>query len=116
MKYRKDFVTNSSSSSFIIAKKHLDEDQLKAIRHHGDMGLLLDIRRSIERWSIVENEEYISGYTSMDNFNIGTLFSVIGIPDRVVKWDESPFDLEFDCIEDANDEDIEYWRKMVRKL
>ena len=37
MKIRQDFVTNSSSSSFIIAKKYLDEDQIL-----GKMSEILD--------------------------------------------------------------------------
>lgn len=43
MKVRQDFVTNSSSSSFIISKKCLDEDQVEAIRKHGLLGQKLHL-------------------------------------------------------------------------
>lgn len=38
MKVRVDFVTNSSSSSFVISKKHLDEEQILAIKQHISLG------------------------------------------------------------------------------
>lgn len=44
MKIRKDFVTNSSSSSFIISKKYLTEEQLEAIRNHSKIGERLGLK------------------------------------------------------------------------
>lgn len=43
MKVRRGFVTNSSSSSFIIAKKYLTKNQILAIRNHKLLGEKLGI-------------------------------------------------------------------------
>ena len=93
MKIRKDFVTNSSSSSFIISKRCLDEDQVEAIRNHGSLGEKLGLDCCDETWDISENEDYISGYTFMDNFDIGEFFKKIGVESRCIDWGEYPFDL-----------------------
>ena len=87
MKIRRDFVTNSSSSSFIINKRHLDGDQIEAIRRHGEIGAALGLRCADEKWYIEENDMYIGGYTSMDNFDMREFLEKIDVNMRHVKFD-----------------------------
>lgn len=121
MKIRTDYVTNSSSSSFIIAKRNLDTDQIKAVREHWTLAKKMGM---IDEgwdypWQIEENDSYITGYVSMDNFQISDLFDKIGIDDSIVYWDDYRFDLN-----DKNDikeaeksfkskEKREEWRDML---
>lgn len=104
MKYRLDFVTNSSSSSFIIAKKDLSDDQLRAIRKHSKLGKELGIEWYEDEWLIDENETFITGSTYMDNFDFHEFFNIIDVDDDIVIWGDYPFDLIED-IEDINNED-----------
>lgn len=92
MKVRHDFITNSSSSSFIINKRHLDGDQIEAIRRHGEIGAALGISYADEKWCIEENDMYIGGYTSMDNFDMREFLEKIDVNMRHVK-----FDYEWEC-------------------
>lgn len=105
MKVRQDFVTNSSSSSFIISKKCLDEDQVEAIRKHGLLGQKLHLDNCGETWDISENNSYITGYTSMDNFDMDEFLQIIDVDYRNVKWGEDPFSLT----EDKN------WRDLLHE-
>ena len=93
LKIRNGFFTNSSSSSFIISKKHLDKDQIEAIWKHDELGGKLGIDWSEERWSITENSDYITGYTWMDNFDMYTFLEKIDVNMNDVKWSEHSFDL-----------------------
>lgn len=111
MKVRRDFVTNSSSSSFLIAKKHLDSDQIKAIRNHSEVGEKLGIDCSEESWRIAESNGYITGYTCMDNFDMGEFLEKIDVNMKHVKWSEWSFDLPDEDEADTNDK-ID-WRSFV---
>ena len=87
-KYRTSFVTNSSSSSFIIAKRFLTEEQIYKIKHHVE-----DIERydpncsEYDQWSILETEDSISGWTHMDNFYMWEFLLDIGIPSDVIRYE-----------------------------
>lgn len=95
MKTRADYVTNSSSSSFVINKKYLDNDQIIAIREHSRLGEKLGIKYSEEAWSIEENSKYIGGCTFMDNFDMREFLEKIDIDIRLVDWGLSdPYDFE----------------------
>jgi len=63
MKIRQGFVSNSSSSSFVIARSYLTEEQICALRAHcdGPVGMWHDT------WNIYENEYQVTGSTIMRN-------------------------------------------------
>jgi len=86
---RQGFVSNSSSSSFIINKSDITEKQIYQIKNHIGVSNQLKKKSGFENlfqfndpgeaWDIHETEETISGYTPMDNFQMDELFEAIGV-------------------------------------
>lgn len=62
MKRRIGFVSNSSSSSFILDKRYITADQLEKIKEYIESGC-----DDNEGWSLSEDEDFVRGYTVMDN-------------------------------------------------
>lgn len=98
MKIRQGFVSNSSSSSFVISKSALTPVQLKMIVEYQkivkclkSLGLdtdILDLDHADGGWNIILEENHISGDTSMDNFNMQGFMHQIGVPAALIKWEE----------------------------
>jgi hypothetical protein len=91
MKCRIGFVSNSSSSSFVIKKKDLKKFQICAIKYHLEFGKLFGMENCDEecdRWAIfgIKNKKYkfFQFETSMTNFNMREFLKKIGVPDEVV--------------------------------
>lgn len=115
MKIRTDFVTNSSSSSFLICKKSLSEDQIEAIRHHSELGKLLGMDYPECIWDIRENDMFIVGDTAMDNFCMFDFLEEIGVPDSEVSWSEYSFELPTGEVMIDTTENPE-WKRLLEKI
>ena len=88
MKYRIDFVTNSSSSSFTIQKGKLSEKQVMAIINHSKLGKMIGIEYSSDEWKVEVTDEIVLADTYMNNFNMGEFLDKIGVNRRLVEWDD----------------------------
>jgi hypothetical protein len=89
MKVRNGFVSNSSSSSFIISLGYITARQLTKIENHIEEGqrLEIDCADLDNRWSISVGDRTVEGRTSMDNFSMRDFLRQIGVPDDVIEWE-----------------------------
>jgi hypothetical protein len=95
MKIRTSYVSNSSSSSFVINKKYLSQDQIDKIIYYADFAEIGFERGDIELeyfdsepvWEIEEKEDTIEGSTWMDNFDMNYyLMHIVRVDPFRVKW------------------------------
>lgn len=103
MKLREGFVSNSSSSSFVIKKYELSQRQIDQIVNHKEVSQtfvkpddwedeygIWDERyifcQDGEEWGIEIQPEHIYGYTAMDNFDMSRFLEHIGINETHIEW------------------------------
>ena len=87
MKIRKGFVSNSSSSSFVIDKMYLTDTQMEFIRNAVEIAKNYNnIDTYDQPWEIIETDDTISGTTSMDNFDMAEFLTEIGVNSNFIDW------------------------------
>jgi hypothetical protein len=84
MKIKTDFVTNSSSSSFVIPKNILSFEQIYQIMNHMKIAREINdpdvnfgyIHSDYDEWYIIIEDDKIKGSTSMDNFDMDEFLKI----------------------------------------
>jgi len=87
VKIRQGFVSNSSSSSFVLSLNLISGYQLQKILEPDYSSQYLDDQ---DRW-FVEVEDLtqtVKGYTSQDNFSMADYFTQIGVNPSLASWSD----------------------------
>lgn len=105
MKIRSGFVSNSSSSSFVVSLRKLSPEQFCKIVNHEKWGEKLGIQYPDDTWNITIEKGILHGYTSMDNFDMRTFLDKLNVTD--IKWGEFQgkyYDNNYDdCVDEICD-------------
>ena len=88
MKLRIGFVTNSSSSSFTIAKSDLTDDQIEKIKNYFEVAKKVGMNDFDDGWDINETNFNINGFTYMDNGNMLKFLRLIGVDRDNIEWED----------------------------
>lgn len=79
MKIRLGFVSNSSSSSFVLSKKNLTGEQIDKIYAHKEVA-------GDDAWDISETENEIRLSTLMNNFNMLGYLVEIEVANEIIEY------------------------------
>jgi hypothetical protein len=144
MKIRNGFVSNSSSSSFVILKDSLTEEQYNMIIKYKEWVIFfidLDEKNWIDKdgnsipsdyeqenrllndfsyldsiWNIVEYDYFVFGETPMDNFDMYKFFDYIKIDRKSIEWGEYNDTPDTTQLEFINKKRQEYRKIKLDKL
>jgi hypothetical protein len=93
MKTRTGFVSNSSSSSFIISKSKLTDLQVLQIQNHFEISKHSGFGNpdnyelnNYDEWEITERDGNILGVCAMDNFDMNNFLGSIGVKSKDINW------------------------------
>ena len=115
MKLRAGFVSNSSSSSFVIKKEDLTEEQINSLLNYEVIvirleGKIREFKKELgenikelglnpdyilsqiysnfdDVWGIQDNGDTIFGTTHMDNGDMDVFLKTIGVSEDIVEWE-----------------------------
>lgn len=106
MKIRSGYVSNSSSSSFLIPINALRQYQIEMIEDHihctenwlkYNKDAEIDCCDDGNRWSIDVNEKCVYGYTFMDNFDMHFfLLNIAKVEQKYIHWGDDYTDNNVD--------------------
>lgn len=133
MKTRIGFVSNSSSSSFVILRDAISNNQLDMIinvnkwvkyfikedQENDNVDELEDkfSYYDSDPWRIVINDDFVFGETSMNNFSMEDYLNYIKVDDNYVCWDDGyndePYQSQLDFITNTKQE---YRKKKLNKI
>lgn len=89
MKIRNGFVSNSSSSSFMISLEDIDEYQILMTKKHSEIAKIVggyDYEDG-DAWDIEEEGGNLIGKTNMDCFDMWHFLKfIVRVPDNIIKW------------------------------
>lgn len=88
MKLRIGFVTNSSSSSFTIAKSDLTDEQIEKIKNYFEAAKKVGMNDFDDLWDIDETNFNINGFTCMNNGDMLKFLRLIGVDGEDVEWED----------------------------
>ena len=93
MKLRNGFVSNSSSSSFIINRHKINEKQLEQIINHIEVSQelnnhhnLFDYNDYSDSWDVDVKNDTIFVSTFMDNFSMSDFLIAIGVKKDAITY------------------------------
>ncbi len=106
VKIRTGFVSNSSSSSFVVSLWKLTPEQVSKILDHQKWGKKLGMEYTEDAWSITLGKGLVRGETSMDNFDMAEFLRKIGVTTSSDQWSEWGDDYEHAACYDSGDCDV----------